>query len=182
MGATPKRFDSSILRQAPIAQRIEYGPPKAVMVVRFHLGAPMKREFSAGGVVFKKNLWLIIKHRPSSDFPQEQWRLPKGNIDPGEKITDTAIREVLEETGINAKILGKVSDQRYVYTFRGEKIFKIVTFYLMEYLSGEPKENDEVEEIFWLPLEKAKKTLSFQSDKSILQKAKELLEATNRPG
>lgn len=136
----------------------------------------MKRQFSAGGAVYKGDLWLIIKPRPSVDFPVTRYQLPKGQIEPAEKSTDTAIREVFEETGIKAKIIAKISDQKYVFTFRGEKIFKIVSYYLMKYLSGKPKENQEVENVLWLPFTEAKKTLSFSSDKSVLEKASNLLE------
>lgn len=140
----------------------------------------MKREFSAGGVVFQKTasgiLWLIIKPRPSALFPTDRFQLPKGHIEKGEKAVDTAIREVFEETGIKAQIISKISDIKYVYNLDGEKIFKIVTFYLMEYKSGEPAENIEVEKILWLPFKEAYKALTFSSEKSILKQASNLLE------
>lgn len=138
----------------------------------------MTRQFSAGGVVYKKDLWLIIRHRPNADFPKEQWRLPKGQIEHGEEITATALREVWEETGIKAKIITKVDYQKYVFNFRDEKIFKVVTYFLMEYVSGEPVENIEVEKILWLPLGQALKTLSFSADKATLKKAAKLVKSS----
>lgn len=139
----------------------------------------MIRQFSAGGAVFKNNLWLIIKPRPSPDFPADRYQLPKGLIEPGEKPVDTAIREVFEETGIMGEIIQKVSDSKFIYSFQGEKIFKVVTYYLMKYVSGEPTENAEVEKILWLPFDEAKKTLTYYSDKSVLEKALERSESFN---
>lgn len=93
-------------------------------------------------------------------------------------MTDAAVREVFEETGIKGKIIGKVATSKYLITIRGEKIFKIVTFYLMEYASGKPTENEEAERVLWLPFAEAKKTLTYSNDKSVLQKASELLKST----
>jgi len=137
----------------------------------------MKREFSAGGAVFKKSgkkvFWLVAKH---SGY--HKWVLPKGLIDPGEKSADTAVREVEEETGIKAKIVAKIPGaEKYVYTMNGEKIFKLVVYYLMEYVSGDVKDHDfEMEEVVWLEYEEAKKRLNFRGAKEVLGKAKKLLE------
>ena len=141
----------------------------------------MKREFSAGGCVFKREggqiLWAIIKPRLSTDFPRERYQLPKGLIDGQESSEQAALREVKEETELTARIIQKIDSTKIFYTFRGEKIFKIITYYLMEYLSGEPKESTEVEKTMWLPLEEAKKILTHTNDKGILQKASGLLKA-----
>ena len=138
----------------------------------------MKREFSAGGAVYKKTgdtvLWLIIKPTPSVDFPKNRYQLPKGHVEPGERVIDAALREVLEETGIKATIIKKILDSKYVFPFRGEKIFKVVTFFLMEYVSGEPTVNDEAEEILWLSYVEAYKQLTYSSDKQVLKKASEM--------
>ncbi len=131
----------------------------------------MKREFSSGGIVFNdKGQVLLTKHSQN-----HHWGFPKGWIDPGETSEQTAIREVKEEGGVEAEIIGKVGVSKYVYTLNGEKIFKVVTIYKMKYLAGDPKDHDwEMEDAGWFTPEEALKTLDFSSDKQLLKKALEL--------
>lgn len=135
--------------------------------------AETKREFSAGGVVFKnKTLWLIIK--PSGT---DRWQLPKGKIDAGESSEKTATREVKEEGGIYAKVIQKIGSEQFFFFFEGNRIFKTVIFYLMEYVSGNPKNHDkEVSESVFFDFNEALEKLTFKNEKEILKKAKELLE------
>ncbi|MBI4036560.1 NUDIX domain-containing protein [Candidatus Daviesbacteria bacterium] len=132
----------------------------------------MKREFSAGGIVFnKKGQVLLTKHSTN-----HHWGFPKGLIEEGHKSEETALREVKEEGGVEAKILGKVGYSKYIYTFNNEKIFKVVTYFLMEYISGDPKDHDwEMEEAGWYELDEALKKLEFKGDQELLQKAKSIL-------
>jgi 8-oxo-dGTP pyrophosphatase MutT (NUDIX family) len=140
-----------------------------------------KREFSSGGAVYKQDggkvLWLICKH---SGY--HKWVLPKGLIDPGEKAEETAVREVAEETGIKTKIIAKIPDpEKYVYTMNGVRIFKMVTYFLMEYVSGDIKDHDfEMEAVEWLPYDEADAKLNFHGAKAVLAKAKKLLEEKAR--
>lgn len=134
-----------------------------------------RREFSAGGAVFKKEdeetLWLVIK--PSG---RTTWRLPKGLIDRGETSFDTAQREVKEETGVETEVIGKIGQDKYFYNMGRERIYKMVTYYLMRYLADSKSPISwETEEIEWLPFEEALIRLTFRGEKEILQKAKELL-------
>jgi len=155
------------------------------------------REFSAGGVVFKKQndkvLWLVTKSTPSEINPKGFWRLPKGWLDDedeevpgpltrGEKkatgndLRKTALREVKEEGGVEAKIIDKIDTLQYFFTSTRGKVLKFVTFYLMEHVRDLPEGHDhETEEIAWLPFEKARKRLSYSSEKKVLSKAKALL-------
>lgn len=127
----------------------------------------MKREFSAGGIVFKGNKVLLTKHSQN-----KHWSFPKGLIDPGQTSQEAALREVKEEGGVEAEIVGKVGYSKYVYTLNGEKIFKVVTYFLMKYLSGDPKDHDwEVEEAGWFTPADALKQLTFTQDKKLLQEA-----------
>lgn len=130
----------------------------------------MKREFSAGGIVFNnKEQVLLTKHSQN-----KHWGFPKGWIDKGETSKDAALREVREEGGVEAEILDKVGESRYVYTLHGERIFKVVTIFLMKYISGDPKDHDsEVEEAGWFDSKKAMETLSFPNDRKLLEKALE---------
>ena len=130
----------------------------------------MKREFSAGGIVFKDGLVLLTKHSQN-----KHWSFPKGWIEKGQTSKEAALREVKEEGGVEAEIIEKIGDSKYVYTLNGEKIFKIVIYFLMRYISGDPKDHDwEVEEAGWFNPEEALKTLDFSRDKELLKKALEI--------
>jgi 8-oxo-dGTP pyrophosphatase MutT (NUDIX family) len=158
----------------------------------------LTREFSSGGVVFKRQeseiLWLIRKTSASDLFPKSYWMLPKGWIDndtvdvPGPmasgrvkadsiSLEKTALREVREETGVEAKIIQKIGTSMYSYIHpKNGKILKFVTFYLMEYIKDDPKGFDwETAEIAWLPYSEAYKKLSFGGEKLMLKKANKLL-------
>lgn len=131
----------------------------------------MRREFSAGGIVFNsQGQVLLTKHSQN-----KHWSFPKGLIDPGQTSKEAALREVKEEGGVEAEIQEKIGYSKYVYSLNGEKIFKVVTYFLMKYLSGDPKDHDwEVEEASWYEPEHALKQLTFSQDKALLQKALEM--------
>ena len=104
------------------------------------------------------------------------WALPKGLIDSDERPEETALREVEEETGVTARLVTKLGDVRYVYTWDGERIFKVVSFYLLRYSRGRlgniPAEHRiEVEEARWLPLEEAPKLLAYGGEREMAEKA-----------
>jgi 8-oxo-dGTP pyrophosphatase MutT (NUDIX family) len=108
--------------------------------------------------------------------PKGLWALPKGLIGRGEKPDETALREVAEETGVQARLLGKLGDVRYVYTWAGERIFKVVSFYLLRYSSGRlgdiPAEHaHEVAEASWLPLAEAPRLLAYKGEREMAEKA-----------
>ena len=139
------------------------------------------REFSSGGVVYKKEknktLWLVTRSAASDLYPKQVWRLPKGWIDEGEKVEEAALREVREEGGIEAKIIQKIETVKYFFTTADKsKVLKFVTFYLMEFVKDLPESfGEETSEIAWLPYEEAYKKLSFSGERQVLKKAKELL-------
>lgn len=126
----------------------------------------MKREFSAGGIVINsQGQVLLTKHSQN-----HHWGFPKGLIDPGQTSKEAAIREVKEEGGVEAEIIEKVGESKYFYTFKGEKIFKVVIYFLMKYLSGDPKDHDfEMEDAGWFEVSEALKLLSFGRDKQLLK-------------
>jgi 8-oxo-dGTP pyrophosphatase MutT (NUDIX family) len=158
----------------------------------------MIREISAGGVVVRKgdDSWslaaieLPLQSEPKSDplthiakKSKPVLALPKGLVDPGEKPSETALREVHEETGVTAELVTKLGDIKYIYTrtwASGERVFKIVSFYLMRYLSG--RINDislemriEVAKARWIELTDAPKLLSYKGEKEMARKALEYL-------
>jgi 8-oxo-dGTP pyrophosphatase MutT (NUDIX family) len=98
---------------------------------------PVTREFSAGGVLVRRlrGRWWLAAIRPNGK-PDGVWALPKGLIDPGETGAETALREVAEETGLTGRLEHKLGDIRYVYTRRGERVFKVVSFFLLRWRSG----------------------------------------------
>lgn len=135
----------------------------------------IKRQFSAGGIVFKsKNkeiLWLVIK--PTKD---DRWRFPKGEINTAESSVAAAKREVREESGIETELLGRIGEEKFFFMENKQKVFKTVIFYLMKYLKPTGIGFDkETEAIAWLSFKEAKKRLAFNKDQDLLEKAKKLL-------
>ena len=129
-----------------------------------------KWEFSAGGVVFRKNdegkveiLLIRVKTR---------WSFPKGNIERGEPKDQAALREVKEETGVDAKILDYLGEVDYWYNIGLTKIHKFVYYYLMEYVSGDVvPQKEEIDEAKFMSITEAEKSLSYSTDKEILERA-----------
>lgn len=108
--------------------------------------------------------------------PDGVWALPKGLIGRGEKPEVTALREVEEETGARGRLAGKLGDVRYVYTWAGERVFKVVSFYLVRYSGGRlgdvPAEHaHEVAEVRWLPLEEAPSLLAYKGERDMAARA-----------
>jgi 8-oxo-dGTP pyrophosphatase MutT (NUDIX family) len=138
---------------------------------------PMRREFSAGAVVVRqlRGRWVVAAIRPRGK-PAGTWALPKGLIGRGERADITAMREVAEETGVEGSLVEKLGDVRYVYTWAGERIFKVVSFYLVRYRSGRlgnvpPAHRHEVAEVRWLPLEEAPRLLAYRGEQEMSERA-----------
>ena len=140
---------------------------------------PVRREFSAGGVVVRtlRGRPVLAAIRPAGK-PAGTWALPKGLIGEGERAELTALREIREETGVEASPIEKLGDVRYVYTWDGERIFKVVSFFLCRYSSGRlgdiPAEHvHEVAETRWLPLEEAPQLLAYKGEREMAARALE---------
>ena len=141
----------------------------------------VRREFSAGGVVVRRlrGRWMVAAIRPGGK-PEGTWALPKGLIGRGEGAEETALREVAEETGVRGRSLGKLGDVRYVYTWAGQRIFKVVSFYLVRYAGGRlgdlpPALAHEVAEARWLPLAEAPRLLAYGGERQMAERALERL-------
>ena len=137
----------------------------------------MQREFSAGGVVVRRlgGRWVFAAIRPGGK-PAGTWALPKGQIGPGETGEATALREVSEETGVRGRSLGKLGDVRYWFNWRGERIFKVVSFFLVRYEAGRLGDvsaafRHEVAETRWLPLDEAPRLLAYGGEREMAGKA-----------
>lgn len=143
----------------------------------------MRFEFSAGGIVYKKQetknekqeiLILVAQHSQ-----HHGWVFPKGLIADhvkGESKEETAVREVKEETGIIGKIVKPLEPVTYWYVFDGEKIKKTVYYFIMEYVKGNTKNHDfEMENVEWIPENEVENKLTYKSDKQVWKEAKKLL-------
>jgi 8-oxo-dGTP pyrophosphatase MutT (NUDIX family) len=141
----------------------------------------MRREFSAGVVLVRRmrGRWWLAAVRPQGK-PPGTWALPKGLVDDGEKPAETAIREGFEETGVAGRLGEKLGDVRYVYTWDGERVFKIVSFFLARAQGGRigdlPAGMDvEVAEARWLPLAEGPTLLSYKGEREMAARAAETL-------
>ncbi len=141
----------------------------------------MRREFSAGVVLVRRmrGRWWFAAVRPQGKR-QGTWALPKGLIDQGETPAETALREGFEETGVHARIAAKLGDVRYVYTWDGERVFKVVSFFLARARAGRigalpPGMEIEVAEARWLGLAEAPGLLAYKGEREMAVKAAEIL-------
>ena len=127
----------------------------------------MIRELSAGGAVIRR-----FRGRPFLACILLKGgtvlALPKGHIDPGETAAAAATREVREETGLDAVLVEKLDDVRYWYVRGGQRVFKVVSFFLFRYRSGSVRDHDrEVEGAEWVPLAEAPRRLSYRGEREV---------------
>lgn len=166
----------------------------------------MARETSAGGVVLRQisGIWHVALIEPEKSEPPQRagplaktprkriravLGLPKGLLDPGEKPQAAAVREVFEETGIVARPVVRLTDNKYVYVRTwgdGKRVFKVVSFYLMRYISGEidnlaAEMRIEVKQALWVPLADAARQLAYSNERKVLRQAQEYAEIHGMP-
>jgi 8-oxo-dGTP diphosphatase len=116
---------------------------------------------AAGGVVERDGLVALV-HRPRYD----DWSLPKGKLDKGERWEDAALREVEEETGLRCQLGDALPEVRYLDA-RGRP--KTVRYWRMRALGGAFAPNDEVDELRWLTPVQATALLSYEHDRRLVQ-------------
>jgi 8-oxo-dGTP pyrophosphatase MutT (NUDIX family) len=133
---------------------------------------------SAGGVVYRRTaggveVALAARRTRRGELA---WGLAKGEIEPDETPEQAALREVREETGLEAEIEAPLGDTRYVYVWEGVRIRKVVHFFLMRATGGDTAQHDrEMEEVRWFPLGRALKRATYRGERDILTRAADLL-------
>ena len=157
----------------------------------------MVREISAGGVVVRHTAegWMMAAIEPQKEdsaslsgkraSQKVLLALPKGLVDPGEKPEQTAIREVHEETGVTGSVIRKLGDIKYTYVRSwGDKqrVFKIVSFYLLRYEGGRIDEipsamRIEDKRAMWVPLDEAESKLAYRGERDMVRRAQEYLKS-----
>jgi 8-oxo-dGTP pyrophosphatase MutT (NUDIX family) len=179
--ATP-RAEPKQETPAPAGDRRKSGAKKAAGKKRAERPTPGKgpvqKEVSAGGVVYLREgdgfeVVLASRRTRRGDLA---WGLAKGGIEVGETIEDAAVREVREETGLEAEIEADLGDTKYFYVWDDVRIRKTVHFFLMRHTGGDTDDrDDEMEEVRWFPLERAIKRAAYRGERDVLQRAAELL-------
>jgi 8-oxo-dGTP diphosphatase len=140
--------------------------------------ATIKNQVSSGGVIFRNTDGKDVEIVLGAVKDGKVWSLPKGLVEKGEETSETAVREVREETGLSGKIIDKLGDITYWYYIKEDnaKCRKTVHFYLIEYLSGSTEDHNwEVDKAEWFPISEALKKLSYKGDKEIVRKATQML-------
>jgi 8-oxo-dGTP pyrophosphatase MutT (NUDIX family) len=122
---------------------------------------------AAGGIVHRggeDGPEVLVVHRPRYD----DWSLPKGKVDKGETLEEAALREVWEETGMRAK-LGPYAGAIHYHDRKGRS--KRVDWWLMEPIDGDFEPNEEVDEIRWVGVDRARELLSYDDDAELIDAA-----------
>ena len=145
---------------------------------------PTKLQISAGGVAYREQD-AGIEIALISVGDDNRWQLPKGLVDKGEATEHAAVREVREEAGIDSEVIERLDKVEYWYFWNEDaqrvRYHKYVYFYLLRYKSGDVQDHDrEVNEARWFKINDAINVLAFDSEKKIVEKARELLESATR--
>jgi 8-oxo-dGTP pyrophosphatase MutT (NUDIX family) len=135
-------------------------------------GEEEPREVSAGGVVVRGEQVLAIVPVKRSSDGRRVLGLPKGHFDPGETALQAAEREVREETGVEVEPVCVLGEARYSYRRAGETIPKAVKWFLFRYRDGDTANHDEeVEEVRWLDLREAQRSLTHAAEREMVGRA-----------
>lgn len=132
---------------------------------------------AAGGVVVRgtgDRLEVVLAGRDSD----RTWVFPKGTPDDGETVEETALREVREETGLDVEIVRPIGQIEYWFAVPGQRVHKIVHFFLMRALGGDISRHDhEYDEVRWMPVDEARRLLSYDTYRDMLDRALDALRA-----
>ncbi len=133
--------------------------------------SPHRRDFSAGGVVVRDDEVIVIVPRRRGTQGGTVLGLPKGHPDGDESDVQAATREIREETGVIAEPVARLGEIRYSYERRGEAVDKRVVFFLFEYRSGELAHDHEIEQVRWMPLQRAVRDLTYAGEREMVARA-----------
>ncbi|HET7436568.1 MAG TPA: NUDIX hydrolase [Thermoanaerobaculia bacterium] len=138
----------------------------------------VRNEHSSGGAVISQRdgalhvALIATRHKT-------RWGLPKGAVSEGETSEQAALREVLEETGLEARIVKLLDTIEYFFRAGDTLIRKRVDFYLMEYVGGVlTPQLSEVDDVAWFELSQAIERASFDSERKLLEQALQELDAS----
>jgi 8-oxo-dGTP pyrophosphatase MutT (NUDIX family) len=137
-----------------------------------------RSEVSAGGVVYRRfddgaEIVLAARRTRRGDLA---WGLPKGLIEPEETPEEAAVREVREETGLEAEVEASLGDIRYFYVWESVRVRKAVHFFLMRATGGDVSQHDhEMEDVQWFPLSVALRRATYKGEREVLKRAAERL-------
>jgi 8-oxo-dGTP pyrophosphatase MutT (NUDIX family) len=134
-----------------------------------------RSEVSAGGVVYRREnddaIDLALAARRTRRG-QLAWGLAKGAIEQGESDEQAAVREVLEETGLEAEVEADLGDIRYFYVWEGVRVRKRVHFFLMRATGGDVANHDtEMEDVRWFSLATAIKRAAYKGEREVIERA-----------
>lgn len=133
----------------------------------------MVEEISAGGVIVFGNTILLLR-KFNGD-----WVLPKGRVKKDEDISDTALREVFEESGVKAEIVKYLGQVHYTYkNIKGDKIvYKTVHWYLMKTNSMDsiPQKKEGFVEAKFVHIDRVVDVVRYKDERKIINKALEFI-------
>jgi 8-oxo-dGTP pyrophosphatase MutT (NUDIX family) len=134
----------------------------------------VRNEVSAGGVVYRRNgegveIALAARRTRRGELV---WGLPKGQIETTESPEDAAVREVREETGLEARVESSLGSTRYFYVWDNARIRKRVHMFLLRATGGDVADHDdEMEDVRWFPMDEAVSVAAYQGERDILRRA-----------
>lgn len=137
-----------------------------------------RSEVSAGGVVYRRSdegveVVLAARRTRRGDLA---WGLPKGLVEPDETPEQAAVREVREETGLEAEVEASLGEIRYFYVWEGVRVRKAVHFFLMRATGGDVSQHDhEMEDVRWFTLSVTLRRATYKGEREVLQRAAERL-------
>ena len=126
---------------------------------------------SCGGVViFRGKILVLYKHFHNK---YEGWVLPKGTMEDGESRTDTALREVYEESGVEASIMKYIGKSQYTFAVPEDVVSKEVHWYLMiaDSYYSKPQKEEYFTDSGYYKYHEAYHLLKFSNEKQILEQA-----------